>query len=1024
MYRKAFLLMFVILLCCLNSSAWAKNYWWCDWGDGTHRWDDPGNWYPYDGNLPGPADTAIIGKGEAHLIYPLELHIFVEEGGIIIDPIIGATQDVLAGGVLCGGGLSYDPNILAGGEPDPIEEHDDPNYDHTLTITGGNLEITPVDEDVFWGGGLIVGQVPRGTGTMNMTGGEVYVDGWMVVGAWDGTGVLNMDGGVLTVAGALMSPGSPWGCWGEVNLNGGTVIAEYYAMVNDNRSEGVLNVRGGEMILDGDVVELLWYYAKWTSEGEDDQDGAIDVTAYDTESGEIGPDDMRAILVIDYDFRNAGKTTITAAKVDPNIAWDSRPFYGQLDVNGPDTDRARPTLSWQAGRDAVSHTLYLGTDYDEVDSTDTNSPLRRLFESPDTNYTAPEELVFLQTYYWRVDEVNGASTEKGDVWQFTVGNLGAAWQPSPADGEEEVFPLTLLEWTPGWDTSLKGKLYLSTDFNDVNDSNPGVAAGPWAHDFNSYDPPYPLERSTTYYWKVEQVDDGGIAQWPADVWSFTTAGYISVDEWEYLLDKDRKAVWTDGWVNDSGSELLLENEQVYSGETSVIFKYDTLYDEYEWYAEISAPTSALVIGADWDILGVEAFSVRFLGRPSNTFDRMYLRLEDSDGNDFEVEYDGDMNDLRSQDWNEWVIALDDFADAGVNLHDVSMVYMGFGDGIEETEGGDGHILVDAMRLYPRRCFPTRGPAGDFDGDCFVDYNDLAIMSEDWLIKDYNTMGYPGTLIDFPNDNSQWHPSDACGYIGGALEFAIGDPCNADGITLSEDCVEIPPLNLWSNTVSMTAWIKLQGDQYGFAGIIFCRDDPDGDEQYDAGETCAGLSLDNGYLRYHWNNRYWWYNCPLTVPENQWCFVGLAIDPEYAQLFKYDPSVDAWVKMNENWKRNDVEPFAGVAYVGQDSHRQIRHFRGMVDDVRIYDCTLDVFNMGYVAGLESQGEEPPSGPVVHYKFDESSGHTAEDSGRRDNIYWPVPSPANPYDEEPQLQRYVNLRDYAMFADTWLEVKLFP
>ena len=71
------------------------------------------------------------------------------------------------------------------------------------------------------------------------------------------------------------------------------------------------------------------------------------------------------------------------------------------------------TLSWRAGREAVLHEVYLGTDPNALTLTDTAT----------TNSYAPFNLSLGTTYYWRIDEVNAATsptTWTGDVWSFST----------------------------------------------------------------------------------------------------------------------------------------------------------------------------------------------------------------------------------------------------------------------------------------------------------------------------------------------------------------------------------------------------------------------------------------------------------------------------------------------------------------------------------------------------------------------------------------------------------------------------
>jgi len=66
-------------------------------------------------------------------------------------------------------------------------------------------------------------------------------------------------------------------------------------------------------------------------------------------------------------------------------------------------------LSWTAGSNAASHDVYFGT---------SSSPAFR------GNQTVaifdPDEMKYLTTYYWRIDEVNTSGTTTGTVWSFTT----------------------------------------------------------------------------------------------------------------------------------------------------------------------------------------------------------------------------------------------------------------------------------------------------------------------------------------------------------------------------------------------------------------------------------------------------------------------------------------------------------------------------------------------------------------------------------------------------------------------------
>jgi parallel beta-helix repeat protein len=71
------------------------------------------------------------------------------------------------------------------------------------------------------------------------------------------------------------------------------------------------------------------------------------------------------------------------------------------------------SLTWASGLGADLHTVYFGDDFDDVENAEGGRP------RPLAEYSLPE-LEFDKTYYWRVDEIDGQVTRKGDIWSFTT----------------------------------------------------------------------------------------------------------------------------------------------------------------------------------------------------------------------------------------------------------------------------------------------------------------------------------------------------------------------------------------------------------------------------------------------------------------------------------------------------------------------------------------------------------------------------------------------------------------------------
>jgi len=184
------------------------------------------------------------------------------------------------------------------------------------------------------------------------------------------------------------------------------------------------------------------------------------------------------------------------------------------------------SMSWRAGDFAVSHDVYFGDNFDNVNN-GTGDTFRgnqglgtEFFIAGFFGYPYPDGLVNGTTYYWRIDEVNEAdpnSPWKGPVWSFMVPPK-TAYFPIPVDGAEFVNLDVKLTWTPGFGAKLHFVVF-GEDFDQVNNAAAGTLSGSASYS------PGPLKLAKTYYWRVDESD--GFATHKGDVWSFTTLGAVT-----------------------------------------------------------------------------------------------------------------------------------------------------------------------------------------------------------------------------------------------------------------------------------------------------------------------------------------------------------------------------------------------------------------------------------------------------------------------------------------------------------------
>lgn len=94
------------------------------------------------------------------------------------------------------------------------------------------------------------------------------------------------------------------------------------------------------------------------------------------------------------------------------VPTQAREMSPDEDATGVDPD---VTLSWRAGRGADTHEIYLGTDESDLPLIGTTTGV------PYASYDISDlGLELGQTYYWRIDEVNGAEVWEGDTLAFTT----------------------------------------------------------------------------------------------------------------------------------------------------------------------------------------------------------------------------------------------------------------------------------------------------------------------------------------------------------------------------------------------------------------------------------------------------------------------------------------------------------------------------------------------------------------------------------------------------------------------------
>ncbi len=393
--------------------------------------------------------------------------------------------------------------------------------------------------------------------------------------------------------------------------------------------------------------------------------------------------------VNDTEPNSPWKGPVWSFSIPPKTAYNPDPADAAEQVY-PETK-----LRWTAGFGSKLHTVYFGDNFDDVNNATGGQA------QGTTDYT-PGPLELARTYYWRVDEFDIIETHKGNVWSFTT--QGAVGNPNPANGAVDVNRTQIISWSPSV-FAASHEVYFGTDKDTVKNADTGSPEykGTRALGAETYDPGK-LELGTTYYWRIDEVNSPNPdSPWPGILWSFTTAGFLTIDDFESYndLNEDEPGsnriylAWLDGFDNPAVNGSIVghanppfaEQTIVHGGNQSMPMSYDNAVGKSE-------ATLTLTYPRDWTEDGVSTLSIWFRGNSDNAAETLYVVLNDS------AVVNHDNPDAAQIDsWTEWTIDLMRFADQGVDLTNVNTMTIGFGNRNNPTAGGAGMMYFDDIRLY-------------------------------------------------------------------------------------------------------------------------------------------------------------------------------------------------------------------------------------------------------------------------------------------------------------------------------------
>ncbi len=772
MFRKSvFIVLFVCLLATISSAFTPSgNYPWdnqIDWKAGTDaNWYNPANWTQAGAN---PVPSTGPGQNNEVCVSP-------DQPG----PRLGMSDATDATAAML---------MLNGWDPTSWGPQD---LNVTVLSTAGNINF----------------------------GAAIQINAWVDYDSYLGTtdlvnrAILNVYGGTVTtpyqynnstnVSGMRIGGGASnySNAYGLVNMTGGQIIVP-----NLDIYFGDINLWGGTITVTGDPN----FYISPSHFNQVKMDGGTLVVA-GNHTADLGNYIANGNIVSDRGtlgtptYDGSAWTTITSIG-NLRAAWYPQPVNGATEVRYLATNTI--TLTWNKGYCVGSdgnevniiHYVYFGT-------SPTSLTLQGSLFDPDPNndpcsWTVIGPFAIGTSYYWEVNEYNvpGGVNTPGAVWTFKTQD-GKAYNPRPQNGQNGLKEPLTLSWTAGdWTQSTGGhRVYFGTDYSTISLANTSTTqyyrgtVSTTSYRMSSLYPDWTLSPGTTYYWRVDEVNNTTVYKGP--VWSFIPAPYINIDDFEdYNTTGDLNALgdpnigWLTGYTvyrqganingcTGSYSAQIAKGKFNYVRDSAGKHMNFTYIDEPSTYAfsEVNRPyIGGTVFTSNLLSPAPAAIRVDYIGTNVNAadpcYDRMYIALEDTAGN-IAVKYNPDANAAKVGVWTQWYTALSDGNLASVNMAAVDGFRLGFGNRLgcmDNETGGDGNVMFDNIRLYAKTCNPTFAQTADMDGDCDVDINDLSIFANDWLVK-ANIYTF---AITAPKTPVLWYKFDDSGMSSSGLATDSG-----------------------------------------------------------------------------------------------------------------------------------------------------------------------------------------------------------------------------------------------------------
>ncbi len=224
--------------------------------------------------------------------------------------------------------------------------------------------------------------------------------------------------------------------------------------------------------------------------------------------------------------------------------------------------------------------------------------------------------------------------------------------------------------------------------------------------------------------------------------------------------------------------------------------------------------------------------------------------------------------------------------------------------------------------------------------------------------------YPVTLVvtDASSNTSTVTSNIVITSLNPCLPDSV--PGNALLMTSSSDYVSIPALGITTNTITMSAWIKPNGVQSDYTGLIFS-----------SSNGATGINFVTGNrLGYTWNDEPGSYNYASgpIVPAGVWSHVALVVNATSATFYLNG-------KATTRTAAHTAVNFNQVFQLGKDRGYDTRNFFGNMDEVCFYNRALTANEIRELMHLTKNQTPVDAGLIRYYQFNESNGIVLEHAG---------------------------------------------